>query len=222
MAEAPNSPVSPDEARDLADQVLSGRAYVEASRPPSLQERAFNWISDRIGDLINALSSSGGRGVTAWIVIALFTAVILFLLWRFTQGRGELPKRQARSKPTIDVLAGFSAAEWLEQAEAAEAAGDWRLALRCRHRSLAATLVGQGLVVDRPGQTAGEIYRSVAKARPATDVAMREATNLFKDTWYGWVEADRSSRDRFVELSEQVLRAAEQEPERAEAGGGAT
>lgn len=213
MAEVPPSNVGPEEARDLADRVLSGRAYLEASRPPSLRERVFDWIAEQFADLLNALSATGGRGITAWIVIGVFTAVIAYLLYRFTKGTGPTPKRQAASPPVIDVIAGHTAAEWLAQAEAAEAAGDWRVGVRCRHRWLAATLLGKGLISDRPGQTAGEIYQAVAAQRPDAQPAMQQATDLFKDTWYGWVEADKQSSDRFVALAHDVLAAVEQEPQ---------
>ena len=91
MRELPPSEVSAEKARDVADQVLSGRAYVEAARPPSLQERVFDWIADLIGDLFNALTSTGGRGIIAWLVIIGFGLLIAFLVSRLMRNLDPLP-----------------------------------------------------------------------------------------------------------------------------------
>ena len=99
--ELPPSEVSAEEARDTADSVLSGRAYVEAARPPSLQERFFDWIAEVIGDLFNALSSTGGRGVTAWVVIIGFGLLIAFLLSRLVRNLDPLPPRLTTERPNV-------------------------------------------------------------------------------------------------------------------------
>lgn len=198
---------SSEEARDIADSVLAGRAYTEASRPPSLQERLFDWIGGIFGDLLNALSSTGGRGILAWVIIGIFVALIAFLAHRLIGGVGTLPLRQGSPKPTIAMIEDRTAAEWITAAEAAEAAGDWRAAIRCRHRSLVATLVDREVVTARAGFTAGEIQHHVSAHNPAVDGAVREATNIFKDTWYGWTEATEVQRNRFAELATRILAA---------------
>ena len=93
---------------------------------------------------------------------------------------------------------------------AAEGDREWRTAIRCRHRSLAAELLDLEVITARPGLTAGEIAREVAQARPAAEASMQEATWLFKDTWYGWSEADAVATAQFADLARQVLAAAEQ------------
>ena len=209
MFELPESEVGPEEARDLADQVLSGRAYVEAARPPSLQERLFDWLGEQIGDLFNALSTTGGRGLVAWFVIGAFAALIAFLLTRLFRNLDPLPRRTPTPGPVIDVMSHRSADDWLLAAAQAEAEGDWHMGVRCRHRSLVASLLLSGVISAKPGQTAGEIHRTVAKRCPEADSSMQEATWLFKDTWYGWIEADASTSERFAQASEQVLNATE-------------
>lgn len=198
---------SGEEARDIADSVLAGRAYTEAARPPTLQERIFNWIGDLFSDLLNALSSTGGRGIVAWLIIAIFVAVIGYLVFRLIGGAGTLPVRQPSRKPTIAMIEDRTAAEWLAAADEAEQLGDWRRGIRCRHRSLVAELVDRELVTARPGFTAGDIERRVTASHPEAHEAVSEATNLFKDTWYGWAEATEASRDRFAELASQIMTA---------------
>ena len=212
MFELPPSEVSADEARDTADSVLSGRAYVEAARPPSLQERFFNWITEVIGDLFNALSSTGGRGVIAWVVIIGFGLLIAFLMSRLVRNLDPLPPRPATQRPTVEIIGNRSANEWLADALAAEGAGDWRAAIRCRHRALVAELLDLDIVTARPGLTAGEIALEVGNVRPAADTSMQEATWLFKDTWYGWTDADAAATARFADLAAQVLAVAQHDP----------
>lgn len=205
MFEIPPSEVGAEEARNIADEVLRGRAYAEANRPPSLQDRIFDWIAELFADLFSVLSSSGGRGITAWIVIALFGGAVIFLVSRLIRTWGPLPARVAVPDPIIDIEAGYTAEQWLQQAEDLESMGDWRGGIRCRHRSLVTTLIDRDIVTARPGQTAGEIQQLVAIERPATAQAMQDATWLFKDTWYGWVTPQAEHRDRFIELASTVV-----------------
>ncbi len=211
MRELPPSEVSAEKARDVADQVLSGRAYVEAARPPSLQERVFDWIADLIGDLFNALTSTGGRGIIAWLVIIGFGLLIAFLVSRLMRNLDPLPTRPASTRPTVEITGNRSAGDWLADAMAAERNHDWRTAIRCRHRSLVAELLDLEIVTARPGLTAGEIAHEVAQARPAAAATMHEATWLFKDTWYGSHHADAAATAAFADLAHQVIAAAEHE-----------
>ena len=211
MRELPPSEVSAEKARNVADQVLSGRAYVEAARPPSLQERVFDWIADLIGDLFNALTSTGGRGIIAWLVIIGFGLLIAFLVSRLMRNLDPLPTRPASTRPTVEITGNRSAGDWLADAMAAERNHDWRTAIRCRHRSLVAELLDLEIVTARPGLTAGEIAHEVAQARPAAAATMHEATWLFKDTWYGSHHADAAATAAFADLAHQVIAAAEHE-----------
>ena len=211
MRELPPSEVSAEKARDVADQVLSGRAYVEAARPPSLQERVFDWIADLIGDLFNALTSTGGRGIIAWLVIIGFGLLIAFLVSRLMRNLDPLPTRPASTRPTVEITGNRSAGDWLADAMAAERNHDWRTAIRCRHRSLVAELLDLEIVTARPGLTAGEIAHEVAQARPAAAATMHEATWLFKDSWYGSHHADAAATAAFADLAHQVIAAAEHE-----------
>jgi len=201
--------IGAEEARRTADQVLSGRAYFEAAQPPSLQERIFDWVAERFSDLFNALSSSGSRGLIAWLIIGVFLAVIVFLLTRLMRNLAPLPASFANPEPTIEVLGQRTAKQWLAAAVAAETEGDFRQGVRCRHRALVTGLVERKVVRARPDQTAGEIQQLLVATYPAASQPMSEATTLFQNTWYGWIVADVDSVQRFAELATQVETAAD-------------
>jgi len=139
------------------------------------------------------------------VIIGVFVALIVFLIARLVRDRGPLPVRRSGAEPSIDVLAQRSPEQWLAAARDAEAADDWRTAVRCRHQALTTTLIRRGIVAARPGQTAGEIEQLVSQQQPQVAASMREATWLFKETWYGWMEADRESSMRFQALSDEIL-----------------
>lgn len=206
-ADVPISDVDPDQARRTADQVLSGRAYLEAAKPPSLQERFFAWLQDILAEVFGALSSVGGRGVIAWVMTGLFALVIIWLVARLVRNLGPTPLREARREASIFVDQDLSVAQWMAEAERAEAAGQWREGLRCRHRALVTELIEREAISAAPGQTAGEIEFNVAVHVPAAEEPMRAATGLFKDVWYGGASAGPEERDRFQKMADTVLAA---------------
>jgi len=208
VTELPAPEVSVDEATATADRVLQGRAYLEAAKPPSLRERFFDWLGELFGDLIAALSSAGGRGM-AMVIIGVFALGILFLVYRLLRdGRIPSVRNAEHLAPVIDIERDLTASEWVQHAEEAEAAGDWRNGIRCRHRAMVATLADKELISPRPGQTAGEIAWEASLSLPQACEDIQAATGLFKDVWYGWVDADASSRDAFVEMVHRIDAAA--------------
>jgi hypothetical protein len=203
--ELPPPEITPDEARDAADRVLSGRAYTQAARGPSLRDRFFDWIGDQIGDLLSALSTTGGRGFIAWIIIGVLGAAIIFLATRLLRGVGRLPVREAKADPVISIVGDRSSKQWLDHAIDAEAGGNWREGIRSRHRSLVAALIDRDLLTSRPGQTAGEISETVARQLPTVAGPMQAATWLFNDVWYGWTEPGPEHRDEFSGLADRIV-----------------
>jgi hypothetical protein len=96
-------------------------------------------------------------------------------------------------------------AEWRADAEAAERAGQWRQALRCRYRALVAELADRGLVEEVAGRTAGEYRAEVAGAAPAVAAPFAGATELFERAWYGEAPTGQDEAARFRGLSDEVL-----------------
>lgn len=189
--------------RDAADGVLNQPQYLEAARPPSLRERLLDWVVEIFTDIFRSLSTVGGRGVFAWVIVGIFVIAILFLLTRLRVGGAV--RKLPNALPTIEVHRELTAAQWRSEAANHETAGDWRAGLRCRHRALVTELIDRNTVSSRPGQTAGEVAATVSRQVPAAANSMRVATEIFGDAWYGGHAASSATRDQFESHSQNVL-----------------
>lgn len=189
--------------RDAADGVLNQPQYLEAARPPSLRERALDWIVNFFTEVFRSLSTVGGRGVFAWVIVGLFVVAILFLLSRLRTGSAM--RKVPTLLPTVDIHRELTAAQWRAEATTHEAAGEWRMGLRCRHRALVAELIDRHTISARPGQTAGEVAQVVSSQVPGAAASMSAATRLFTDVWYGGQPASSTTRDQFEQYSQIVV-----------------
>lgn len=205
QGELPDPTISADQARRTADSVVSQGDYLRAARGPSIRERLLNWITEQVAELFRALTSFGGRGLVAWIIIGIFVVAIVFLLTRLARNLGPMPVREGSLDPRVDITQGLTPQQWTERAVEAETTGDWGLGIRCRHRALVTTLIDRGHVAARPGLTAGEIQRIVSSGHPNAAEAMQQATWLFQDVWYGSLPAGAAQRDEFEDLASRVL-----------------
>jgi len=197
--------ISADRMRNAADGVLNQPEYLESARPPSLRERLIDWVVEFFVEVFRSLTTVGGRGVFAWVIIGLFVVGILFMLTRFR--RVGATRRVRHSGPKIEVERDLTADQWRAHASQLEAEGDWRGGLRCRHRALVADLIDRESISARPGQTAGEVSRTIARSIPAAADNIDAATRLFADTWYGGRTATAQTRDQFEGHSQRVLAA---------------
>ena len=205
--------IDPDTARRTADRILSGADYRDLERGDPWWQDVSDWVFDAIDGLIGALTTSGGRGLATLVVIAIFIALIGWFVWQLgrTRGASGATTRTPERPASIEFTQNLTAAEWLQQAGAAEAALDWTSAIRCRHRALVAQLVADGVIAPRTSATAGEIAAELGVARPAAGEAIRNATGLFNTAWYSDTDAGRVDRDRFVECAAEVGRAVDRE-----------
>lgn len=141
----------------------------------------------------------GLAGVAAWLVVRAV------LSWR----RG---RKKAASGEDIDVEEVVvdldepvgSADEWLERAVRAEAAGDWREGVRCRFRSLVATMARSDMLDDVTGRTSGELRVEVSQRSPGVSSPFAEACGLFERAWYGGIMTGPDERDRFEARAAEV------------------
>ncbi len=190
---------APDEMRDAIGEVL---ARPEFQRPaPGLVQRLREAAIDLLERALGALLGGGRGTVVAWVIFAASILAIAFVATRFARGVTRDP---GRAVPSVAV-ARRGAAEWRADAEAAERAGQWRSALRCRYRALVADLADRGLVEEVAGRTAGEYRSDVAEAAPGVAAPFAGATELFEGAWYGDRPTGQDEAARFRGLADEVL-----------------
>jgi Domain of unknown function (DUF4129) len=168
----------PDDLRRAADDVLA-RAEFRAHEP-DLLERLRTWVGDRLQDLFDAAFSGSTGSIVAWLILAGAVVAAVWFATRF--GRTVQPER--RVGVVVEEVHRRSPADWRAEAEAQEAAGEWKLALRSRYRALVGELIAEGVLEDVAGRTTGEYRADVAAQAPERSAAFGAATDLFERVWY--------------------------------------
>lgn len=199
--ELPPSDHDPPDVRELADSILAASRYDRPSK--SIPDRILEWFGEQFGKVLGSLVGTGAGTLVAWLFVLGVVALIVYLIVRF--GRvGRLPRRPVSHSGVMVELTRTSS-EWRAEAEALELRGQWRQALRCRHRALIAELVRRGVVADQTGRTALEYVADVDVALPAAAAAFALATDLFEAAWYGAAPTGPAEASRFQALDAEVL-----------------
>jgi hypothetical protein len=208
--EVPPPSVTPDEARDQADEILDQPEY---RRPePNIFERGQDWVEERIAGLLDDIISGDSASLIGWIVLLVAVAALVFFLSRL----GRTVQGDPRRATSVRVERARTADEWRAEAETHEAEAEWKEALRCRFRALVADLVELDRVDDVPGRTAGEYRVEIRGSLPDAADEFAEATRLFEAAWYGDRATGSRENARFRSLSDAVLARARHRTERRE------
>jgi hypothetical protein len=185
-----------DEAREAAVRELSNPAYV--SDDPNPLERAFQWVLNRLADL---LSAAGGMSGSTAITIIVVVAVVIVIVIRLRVGRTVLSGRR-RDQVFGDVV--MTADEHRAAAERAAAAGDFAEAVRERFRATVRELEQRGVLDPRAGRTVDEVAIEAGRALPVLADDLRGAAVQFDDVWYGGRPATAQGYQRLVSVDDRV------------------
>lgn len=148
---------------------------------PGLIERIRRAVLELLeGLLYRIISFHGGDSILAWAVVLALLVLAVWLLrrLRLVPGRAIAPGTGERGGRLID---------WRGRAEEALRAGDLVGAVHALYRSLLATLAGRGLLIERPGLTAGECRGAVRASNPSLYDVVAKATRRFERVAYGGV-----------------------------------
>jgi hypothetical protein len=197
--ELPTPQRSPDEVHRTVREVLRHREFRRES--PTVVERARRWVRDQLSRLLTSLFRGDRGTVLAWIILGGLLTVVIVLSARFARSVTPDPGRAI----AVSVAPRRSAREWRAEAEVHERAGEWKLALRARYRSLVADLASHGLVDEIPGRTAGEYRAEVSETVPGVASEFAGATELFERAWYGNRPTGADDAAHFRDLEERVL-----------------
>lgn len=182
------------------DEILARPEFREPPRP--LLERILDEVNKRVGDLFDALTSGGPQSLVAWLIAIAVVVGVAIMATRLVRsvdrdrGRGRSRDAGERRRPAVD---------WRADAEAHEAKGEWRDAIRCRYRALVADLAARGLVEEVPGRTSGEYRGQVTSSVPPVAPDFASASDLFDRAWYGGLSAGADDASRLRALEDRVL-----------------
>ena len=186
--------------QDAAKEILRRPEF--QAPPKSLYQRLLDFVGHTLGRLIDVVAGGGRGALLAVMILAIVAAATLYLVARGLQlGR---PVADGSDGAEVVVERRRRAIEWDAEAEAFEARGEWRAALRCRYRALVARLARAGVVDEVPGRTAGEYRRLVGRARPAVAPPFSDASDLFERAWYGGGETGPDDSAAFRRLADEV------------------
>jgi hypothetical protein len=191
--------VNAEEIRQLADDILARPEFHQPE--PSLIEQARDWVEKRIGDILDAAFSGSAGSLVGWVVLLVAVGLIIWSATRFSR------TVQAGGRVGIQVegIHLRSPGQWRAEAEAHEAAGAWKEALRCRYRALIGDLVAEGVLDDVAGRTTGEFRRDVTERAPDRSEAFSAATELFELAWYADRPTGADESARFQALAATVV-----------------
>lgn len=197
-------PADADEARSIAEQILSAPEYQAPAQP--WWQKVLEKVDEFLSRFFTSLGGSGGGSIVAWVILVLavagaVTVVVLAVrsLQRSTRRRGEddsLPgPRRHRREARVD---------WAAQADDLEAEGRWRDGLRARYRGLVGELSRTQVVDPAASRTTGEHRLEVGQAAPGAAPEFRDAAELFDRAWYGNLPTGPEEAERFRELARKV------------------
>ena len=191
----------PDSIRRAAHDILSQSQFRTAA--PSPIERARHWIGSQVSKLLDR-ALSGHLGIVGAAVLVLIVVLVVWLVVRVV--RGLYADTVVRGPAVTGIRR--APADWLAEAVACEARGDWLAALRARYRALVAELARRGLVDEIPGRTTGEYRAEVSANVPGAAGDFAGATDLFEWAVYGHSPAGPGDASRIQQLADRVLEGA--------------
>ena len=191
----------PDSIRRAAHAIVSEPQFRTAS--PSLLERGRHWIGHQVSHALDR-ALSGHFGVIGGIVLVLVVALLAGLIVRTVRSSRHTGTMHGPS--VADVRR--PPADWLAEAAACEARGDWRGSTRARYRALVAELARRGLVDEIPGRTTGEYRAEVAANLPTVAAPFGGATELFELAVYGHGAGGPGEASELGALADRVLQGA--------------
>lgn len=192
-----------EEIRRGAEEILRRPEFQPP--PRSLYQRALDKLGELLGNVIDALVGGTSGSIFAWGVLLAIVAAITYLVVRGVQS-GRRRREAAAGAPLVAIESdiGRPSTEWDAEATRLEGEGRWRDAVRCRYRSLIASLAGAGVVDEIPGRTSGEYRALVRGTKPHVDEPFTGATDLFERAWYGDEPTGPGESQDFRRLADRV------------------
>ncbi len=185
---------SPDEARRLVERELARPEYPH----PSLLDRFWDWLSERVAEL-----SAQAVGSEVGILLALVAGGVVLAALLAALSRVGRERRAVREAPGVLDVA-LSARSLRERAEHAVREERYDDAVADATRALARRCVERGLLDDSLGRTSHEVLAELGERFPALADDLAGAADLFDRVVYGARSASRDDATEMLDLDDAV------------------
>ncbi|GAB2783858.1 DUF4129 domain-containing protein [Streptomyces daliensis] len=200
-------------AREAAERELSKARYHE--NDPSLLQQLFDWVWERVNNL---LSAAAGATPGGWVGLAVLVLVLVLLVVVLRLRLGTFRPTSSSQDSALFRDGPRSAADHRAAAEAHASAARWSEALQERMRAIVRSLEERALLDPGPGRTADEAATEAGRELPDHAPALRSAAHDFDEVTYAGRPADAPAYTRMRDLDTALQRA---KPRLAGAGAGA-
>jgi hypothetical protein len=188
-----------------------GRNWLERAGT-RLGDRMLEWLQKLLPDRMPQLGGLGlgsfGSAMTtiAWFLIgAVILLVVYFIVLNF---RGVGKRKRRVGGILEDDEPERTADQWLEQADALEAAGKYREAVRCLYLACLVRYDDGRVARFRRHETNWEhLYRIEASERNPAHIDFRSATQKFDKVWYGKIVRGPEDVAEFKEVYTRLCEA---------------
>jgi hypothetical protein len=190
----PATTADPAQAQQQLHDVLAMHRYDPLHRPPSLIDRFFQWVTDRVTELLRFLfgSRGGGLPVPDWVFYLLgVIALALVAVVVFRAARGRSRKGGVAGPPS----GPRAPADYFAEADRFAAQGDRVGAIRALCAGVAATLAGERTWEGSP-LTVREIF-----LRAPDPSRLRALLAPFEAAVYGGRDVDEATYQQAAEVA---------------------
>jgi hypothetical protein len=173
--------------QDLAREELARPEYAQTA--PGLVERAFDWVGERLTDLLATAADIPGG---SWVISILLLAVTLLLAVGVRRWIAQPPRAD---QAVFANPQGSPGVDYLKIAETSVANGDWNSGLIAATRAIVADLQNRGRVTPGAAITVSEVRTQTTNAQLDTTLL------VFEDVRYGDGTATPAAATLALELA---------------------
>jgi hypothetical protein len=176
------APIDPDQARNAAQHILSGRQYRTAPTPRPFR-KPLNWLGDRLHGIFDWLGRVLSHVPPLLLLVLVLAVVVAAITFAITKIRARRSRPDARRPSRIPGEESEDPDELERFADVAEREGRLDHALRLRFRAGLLRLGDRGAIRYRPSLTTNEVRRALGSE------SFDELARTFEAVAYGGRDA---------------------------------
>jgi hypothetical protein len=192
-----------EESKDHLNRILATKEFQALHGPTwfdSLRVRMGDWLVRHIEMLFGRIGHGRAIGnAMAWVVITLSTLLLFLWVVRATARWAAQPEIDLRGASP----AGQDSHDWLREARAAAASGDYRSAVHAGYWAAVARLEETELLTVNRSRTPRESLRLIRRDSQEYP-PLFELTRRFELVWYGYRSADGVDWSDVIEQLEKL------------------